>query len=261
MPIIHGFTFFNEFELLELKLEELWDVVDAFVLVEAAQDYQGHEKSLHFLDAMERGMFAKYKEKLYNFVVSLPKGYDNWKRERYQREQILEQCDMIAAQNFDVSDYTLIFTDLDEIVRKDAVCEWTSGSQRPSGLNMGFYYYWLNCMAQDGGWGAGKILKRSHVYAPLTDIRYDGSLPEMPNAGWHFSFMGGRERVKHKIQSYAHAELAHFANDINVELSIATGKDLFNRPDHRFEFVPIDKTYPAYMLDNLDKFAHMIKEV
>ena len=33
MRIYDCFTFYNEFELLELRLKALWDVVDRFVIV------------------------------------------------------------------------------------------------------------------------------------------------------------------------------------------------------------------------------------
>ena len=44
------FTFFNEFELLEVRLNELYDVVDKFVLVEMAETHQGNPKPLLFLE-------------------------------------------------------------------------------------------------------------------------------------------------------------------------------------------------------------------
>ena len=48
------FTFFNELELLELRLNELADVVDKFVLVEATQTHTNKPKPLHYLENRAR---------------------------------------------------------------------------------------------------------------------------------------------------------------------------------------------------------------
>jgi beta-1,4-mannosyl-glycoprotein beta-1,4-N-acetylglucosaminyltransferase len=44
------FPFFNELELLELRLHELAPVVDRHVLVEATVTHSGQPKPLHFAD-------------------------------------------------------------------------------------------------------------------------------------------------------------------------------------------------------------------
>jgi beta-1,4-mannosyl-glycoprotein beta-1,4-N-acetylglucosaminyltransferase len=40
------FIFFNELDLLEIRLNELDDIVDKFVLVEADRTFQNSEKSI-----------------------------------------------------------------------------------------------------------------------------------------------------------------------------------------------------------------------
>lgn len=42
------FPFFNEFELLKIRFDELNDVVDYFVLVESVETQRGNPKPLHF---------------------------------------------------------------------------------------------------------------------------------------------------------------------------------------------------------------------
>ncbi len=44
------FTFYNEFELLELRLRALWDVVDYFVLVEADRTHTNKPKPFYFYE-------------------------------------------------------------------------------------------------------------------------------------------------------------------------------------------------------------------
>ena len=48
MKIYDCFTFYNELDLLEMRLEILSDSVDFFVLVEANKTHSGREKELFF---------------------------------------------------------------------------------------------------------------------------------------------------------------------------------------------------------------------
>ena len=46
--IYDTFLFFNELDLLEIRLNVLHDVVDHFVIVECTKTYQGNDKPLYF---------------------------------------------------------------------------------------------------------------------------------------------------------------------------------------------------------------------
>jgi len=91
------FTFYNELDLLHVRLHELYDVVDRFVLVEANQTFQGNPKRLYFQE--EKKAFAQYADKIVHVVVdfpasdltaqlSTPARNGNWARQYYQRDQI-----------------------------------------------------------------------------------------------------------------------------------------------------------------------------
>ena len=54
MKIYDCFTFYNELDLLEIRLNELNDVVDGFILVEAEQSHQNKSKPLFFQDNKNR---------------------------------------------------------------------------------------------------------------------------------------------------------------------------------------------------------------
>ena len=54
MKIYDCFTFLNELDLLEIRLNELNDVVDYFVLVESKKTWQNNTKSCIFLDNQDR---------------------------------------------------------------------------------------------------------------------------------------------------------------------------------------------------------------
>lgn len=67
MKIIDCFPFFNEFELLEIRLKELWDTVDYFVIAEANITQSGIPKPYYLLDNWER--FRPYAEKIIHVMV------------------------------------------------------------------------------------------------------------------------------------------------------------------------------------------------
>ena len=53
MAVIDCFPFFNELELLEIRLNELDPVVDQFVLIEATRTHQKKPKSLIYNENKE----------------------------------------------------------------------------------------------------------------------------------------------------------------------------------------------------------------
>jgi len=84
MKIYDCFTFYNEFELLELRLAELYDYVDHFVIVEANTTFQNKPKDMLYYDNRQR--FAQWEDKIiYYPVTDMPTGSDTWARERHQR--------------------------------------------------------------------------------------------------------------------------------------------------------------------------------
>src|SRR5580704_5860153 len=56
------FTFFDELELLELRLHELGNVVDKFVLVEATKTHSNKSKPLHY--QKNRGLFQAFHDQI-----------------------------------------------------------------------------------------------------------------------------------------------------------------------------------------------------
>ena len=62
MAIFDCFTFFNEFDVLEMRLSILYPYVDYFVLVEATKNHHGEDKPLYFDSNRER--YNKYMDKI-----------------------------------------------------------------------------------------------------------------------------------------------------------------------------------------------------
>lgn len=272
-PIVHEpkvydcFTFFNELELLELRFEELWDVVDRFVIVEATQTHQFKPKPLYFGDNLQR--FEKYLSKVTHIVTEFPEHIqrldvdgmppgENWALERYQREDIMRG--LTDCKDNDIC----IITDADEIPSAEAV-----KSYRPEmGLcyfDMKLFCYYMNVRAENEQWREARILP----YGLLKQInpcgaRYSGNKSllgtygnPIPNGGWHFSFMGGAEKVKEKIESYAHAEYNRPEITWLVEDRLSNLQDVFGREEARYSMTEINGEHPKYLQENIERYKEL----
>jgi beta-1,4-mannosyl-glycoprotein beta-1,4-N-acetylglucosaminyltransferase len=111
------FTFFNELDLLELRLTELSGLVDRFVIVESTLTHMGAPKPLYYADNKER--FAAFRDRIIHIVVDdMPDAAaekDPWVREVGQRNAIARG--LSGARPSD----RIIVSDLDEIPKPVAL--------------------------------------------------------------------------------------------------------------------------------------------
>ena len=85
------FTFFNEIELLKIRLNTLNAVVDKFVIVEADKTQRGVSKAFNF-EAIKAEFDNKYPDKIiYIKATDCPvlKNSKDWAIEHFQRNAIM----------------------------------------------------------------------------------------------------------------------------------------------------------------------------
>ncbi len=243
------FPFFNELDVLEIRLNEMNDVVDKFVLVEARLTHQGKPKPLFFNENKER--FSKFLHKIEHIIVDdFPGAQSTWDREHAQRNamaQALKNCK---------DDDIIIMSDADEIVSADVVRQYNSGMGVVA-VQMPLFYYKLDWKIQEPWlkpriftWGMQKG-KPMQWYRGQGDYQYNTVL----HGGWHFSFLGDRDDIKYKIQSYSHEEFNNdfFINDQNIEEALTQGRDIYKR-NLTFVKMQIDASYPQYVQRNVPYF-------
>jgi len=77
MKIYDCFTFYNELDLLDLRLAELYNHVDHFVIVEATTTFQNNTNPLFLKDNWSR--YSQYHDKIVHVVVDdMPMSADTW---------------------------------------------------------------------------------------------------------------------------------------------------------------------------------------
>ena len=86
MKIFDCFTFNDENELLEIRLNELNKYVDFFVIIEFGETHQGTKKSKN----IDKRIINKFRDKIrYFFFDRFDENLGAWQKESFQRNKIL----------------------------------------------------------------------------------------------------------------------------------------------------------------------------
>ncbi len=251
------FIFFNELDLLEIRLNELNDIVDKFVLVEADRTFQNGPKPFIFAENKQR--FSKFLDKIihiklteYPTFIPIINPFSPWKIEFFQRDAVRKG--LVNAKPDDI----IMISDVDEIPKASVIKErLEKGVSKIYGLKMDMYMYFLNNKlifdggsnmnkeeSKDGIWHSTALLpykllkKRPHrIRKTIMRTKRRGEVYEIiPNAGWHFTYVGGVQKIIDKLEAFSHTEYNHaeFKDEKSITHIIENGKDLFGR-DLEFE--------------------------
>ena len=277
------FSFYNELDLLEIRLNVLKDVVDKFVLAEAPVTHTGHPKPLYFNENKDR--FAGFLDRIVHIVVDdfpePPADYTlrqaSWMRENWQRNALAR-----GLCNAKPDDMILI-SDMDEIPSPEAVKETLSrkGVIQFNQYFSNFYLNYLNYVRPL--WPGTKALRYKDYCAPsiyigmppveyldetvnrppsLSRVRYLKGTSSINKSGWHFSYLGGEEAFLQKARSIAHVEYVNDETDSLefVRRMVSEGVDVTGC-GYRFFPVPLDGRFPKYLRDNAARYANLILPV
>ncbi|EOS25317.1 MAG: glycosyl transferase GT17 family protein [Lachnospiraceae bacterium] len=272
------FQFFNELDILKIRLHVLSPVVDRFVISEATETFSGLEKPLYYEE--NKAMFAEFEDKIIHVVVEdTPQGGTH-ERDTFQKNAVtrgLAGC---------TDDDIVIFSDLDEIPNPDKIREILQNFQEDKIYHFAqrLFYCYLNMEEVSGSllsyagefegvarkkWIGTKmlsykLLREQHLL--LGELRF----PErkeigirVEDGGWHFGYMGGhgekdiRKRVQEKVVSAAHQEYNSKHVLSNVTDQIKDGKDIFGR-NAQFVRCEIDESFPAYIREHQKELDFLI---
>ena len=139
--IIDCFTFFNELDLLEVRLKYLYDVVDHFVIVEANRTYSGNKKEYILQNHLKR--YAPFADKIILEQLDFDQcdhvKNTDWGRKNYQRDSIKKGLEKLSIEDDDI----LLISDLDEIPDKSAVEKLKQGTITQMGTSFSTTRRWV----------------------------------------------------------------------------------------------------------------------
>ena len=268
MKIYDCFTFFNEFDLLELRLRELYDHVDYFVVVEGNKTFQNQEKPFYYESAKYR--FSPWRDKIIHVkLMDMPTDTDTWGRERHQRDGIVR-----GLRTTDPNDIVMI-GDVDEIPRVETIHKLRESRQSIWGFRMPLFNFKFNYMmyTQDyySVWSgairrsllnsAEDFRRMRHVLNQCPYNFSDDNVQIIEHAGWHFTYLGAEEFAKAKIQSFAHDETnqPEILNQLDIEDSIRRGVGIIRtNEDYRFTPVAVDDYLPKTVCNNINEYKDQL---
>lgn len=244
------FTFFNELELLELRLRT-FPLVDQHILVEGTHTFWGDPKPLYFTENKER--FKPWLDKIKVVVVDdMPEG-NAIEREDFTRNALVRGLPSTLA-NSDI----LIWSDVDEIPCPDIVDRYLNTQSDEAAIQMAHHVSFLDWRRLDFVYRA-KIMDGAYFnkMESATECRWAQVMNVIPGAGWHLSYLGGRDAIQNKVMAGSHRikRLEDGTIVENKELTEAqihlialTGK--FNFDDYLVK-VPIKKPFlPEWVVEN-----------
>ena len=241
--LIDSFLFFNETELVELRIKYLNKIVDYFVIVEADITHQGKKKAWNFPKILESNLkeFSRKiqyhqlnidPEKIKNeesWIIDDIKGDDAWRIENFQRNYIKMACQKFSNEDI------LIISDVDEIPYKNKLefirsCDFKKIA--PVALEQHLFHIDCNFLRLESWRGSiVTTMQISNAYSPHRLRRSRNRISHFSESGWSFSSFGGPKKIKEKFESIAHKEFNNdkFKNVDHIMNCQKTGEDLFHR--------------------------------
>lgn len=265
MKIYDCFTFFNELELLEIRLEELWDSVDYFVIAEATMSHSGNPKELILKNNLSR--FDKYMSKIRHVIVDdMPNTNDSWIRERFQRKALERQLHDLEKDDI------IIVSDMDEIPRAEAI-ELVKVDENDYDryiFTIPMFQYKINYMKYfDIAKQPNIMVVRARAFTnPQQEREYTwpwipkpDNLVYIDHAGWHFTYFGDDENAITKLKNFAHVEAnkKELIDNHNIDWMVENKYGHHGIKYHeRFDIVQVDEYFPSYITNNKEKYKDMI---
>ena len=131
----------------------------------------------------------------------------------------------------------------------------------PVVLEQKFFYYFMNNLVNEKWYGT-ILCRYKNMRIPQQLRNRRNIMPYVKNAGWHFSYLGGIERIKEKLNSIIEGDNfclpATFKTEEDyISYCLNNGKDIFNREGLSFSIIGeskigladiqnIKNTYPTF---------------
>ena len=286
--VFDQFRFFNEFEILEMRLEILWDYVDKFIITESRFTHSGIPKELNFKNNIRR--YSKYQSKIiYNVIEDIPKDFTSftikkpyslnfskidpnsnqpfilnslsYQREAYERDRQVQGILSLDAATISDDDI-LILSDIDEIPNPKIFnsTDWIEAN-KVYACNQRAYLYKLNLLYQEN-WTGSRIFRMSYLKSGEKSFHeihaYTSEYSFIKEGGWHFSWMGGVDRFREKLAAFPESDTFNTeATRINANQIIKNRLDPLGRPINLIR-VEINEDFPKYIQSNQEKYSEMI---
>jgi beta-1,4-mannosyl-glycoprotein beta-1,4-N-acetylglucosaminyltransferase len=246
------FLYNGEQKMLELRLNELNEYVDYFVITESEFTFKGDKKEIKFTE--HKDIFEKFKDKIFFLKHSNIPSENAWENERNQREYFITFFEKVDLNKEDI----ILLSDVDEIPDTAILQKIKNNFNSIGVFCQNFYYYNISCRNKSKWFGT--IAVNVSFFLSALEFNFEklrstrSFLPRLsdPNdytsGGWHFSYFGDINYIISKIESFSHQEFNNelYKNPETIKKLIEEGKDLFFRDSETFEKVE-EKYLPKHI--------------
>ena len=249
------FLYDGEIDALKIRLHELANIVDRFIVVESDTTFSGLHKTLSFdpFDPRVAPFAARIR---YVVVKDMPQGENSWQREAWQRNAILRGIP-------DATDDDLVLiSNVDEIPRAATVQEIVRDTEnRIFGLQLSLYSFFVDYRNIAGPEPAATctVAARRAEFERIAphDLRHgvrDGrvSATILPGAGWHFTRLMGASGARRKLA----AKGIGLPRAIEIYEIVRRRKDPFGRPGFQWEIADPEEL-PPWLQSNQRAMSHL----
>ncbi|KAI8813944.1 glycosyl transferase [Cladochytrium replicatum] len=274
--VFDAFMVGYELDLVEIRLRELFEVVEKFVVLEGDRTFTGLPKALIFGDALKNSSrFDFAKGKILYHPFSAPRNIQDGDQFASERAHRYEMNNAIAESGIRSGDL-LIVADADEIPSQRAIKLLKTCLGYPSPLNLKMRYYLYSFEfphpSEHENW-----YTVVQTYIDPHNTPYNHGLVSqyaLADAGWHCSFcLRTIGDVVTKMTSYSHADRVRFESYLDkkrIQGHLCSGEDIFDQLPTEWTFRelitswgPLQPSYsaiglPEWVILNSERFKFLL---
>ena len=270
--------FFNELDILNLRLHILDPIVDQFIIEEATVTFSGQPKELCF--EKNKDMFQEFLPKIEYIVVdNSPVDTTTHLRDKFQKNALVKGLAKAGDEDM------ILLSDVDEIPNPDVIRKIAADfdPDKVYHLAQRMFYCFINMEEMSGNllsitgefpgvsrrqWlgtkvcSFGNLPKEGIVFLREVSVQ-DVRSVRVADGGWHFGYMGGNgekdvaKRIGDKVKAAAHQEYNTSRFLTEAVDRLLCGEDIFGR-DARFIRVEIDESYPVYLREHMQEYDYLL---
>ena len=279
MKIYDCTTFYSEHMMMDVRFSILDKYVEKFIVTESIYSHSGKKKKLNF----DIKNYPKYKDKIIYLVIDkepndlIETENDNISKRLNSIKRIELSYNYMKQAVKDVAeDDLIILSDNDEIPNLDSK-SFLKSKKKVILFRQLFFYYKFNLFYDLLPWYGSKACKKKSLksFSWLNNLktkkypfwRIDTYFSKnkmidieiIKDGGWHFNYLLEPKDISKKFKSLAETnwDKEKYYNEEVIKDKIKNKEDLFER-GHKFEYVPIDESYPDYLRKNQDKYSKWI---
>jgi len=248
--MIYDCIMFNgEHECLETRIKELKGLPVMHIVIEGSHTFTGIPKTKFCSPDLLR-----IADNPYYYLVIGAESDNPWENEARQRNEAFNALHHVGCGNDDV----VIISDCDEIPSVEAIERFLMFGEGHMKLVMDDFALYLNQRRGVQTWKRADILRYKNFNGRTPDQLRNQGGELLDSGGWHFSWLGGHDRIAKKFRDFSHqeAEIQAFNNPDIIAEKLKNKEYLFS--DEKCEIVEINyDNLPRHIVDNQSKFKHL----